>query len=286
VDATWWLGSGIYGAKSNSENASVGTHLGEIAEKERDSLGLKIDNDMAFFLVQLQANIQGQLNDLDLAVSNSSHQLSAVGIGGEKTRSILRNLISSNPHFAEATTGSPEGKIVIAEPDVYKNSEGTDISKNDVTSQLMDTKSPVFSQVFHLVEGYNASVISYPVFSPSGEFIGGVGAIIKPAELLGSIIAPQLKGTNYSVTVMQKDGLALYDPDPSQIGKMLFDDPMFKPYPQLLTLGKNMVAERSGMGSYVFLTKQHDRNVTKEVYWTTVGLHGTEWRLAATRIAG
>jgi hypothetical protein len=46
-----------------------------------------------------------------------------------------------------------------------------------------------------------------------------------------------------------------------------------------------MVAERSGKGSYVFLTKQHDRNVTKEVYWTTVELHGIEWRLAAIRIA-
>ena len=285
VDDTWWLGSGIYGAKSNSGNATVGTCLGEIAGKGRYSLGLKTDNDMAFFLVQLQANIQGQLNDLDLDVADSSRQLSTVGIGGEKARSILRNLTSSSPYFAEATTGSPEGKIVIAEPAAYKNSEGADISKNDATIQLMDTKNPVFSQVFRLVEGYDASVISYPVFSPSGEFIGGVGAIIKPAEFLGSIIVPQLKGTNYSVTVMQKDGRVLYDPDPSQVGKMLFDDPMFKPYPQLLTLGKKMVAERSGKGSYVFLTNQHDRNVTKEVYWTTVGLHGIEWRLAAIRIA-
>ena len=64
---------------------------------------------------------------------------------------------------------------------------------------------------------------------------------------------------------MQKDGRVLYDPDPSQLGKMLFDDPMFKPYPQLLTLGKEMVAERSGKGSYVFLTNQHASNVTKEV---------------------
>jgi hypothetical protein len=286
VDDTWWLGSGIYGAKSNSGNATVRTHLGGIAGKERDLPELETDNKMAFLLVQLQSSIQGQLNDLDLAVADSSHKLSAVGIGGEKARSILRNLTSSSPYFAEATTGSPEGKIVMAEPAVYKNSEGADISKNDVTIQLMDTKSPVFSQVFRLVEGYDASVVAYPVFSPSGEFIGGVGAIIKPADFLGSIIAPQLKGTNYSVTVMQKDGLALYDPDPSQVGKMLFDDPMFKPYPQLLTLGKKMVAERSGKGSYVFLNKQHDRNVTKEVYWTTVGLHGIEWRLAATRIAG
>ncbi len=270
VDDRWYLGAGIYKAEldsdRNSENATIGT-----------------DNDMAYFLLQLQSSVQGQLNDLDRAVADSSYQLSASGIEGEKARSILRNLTDSSPDFAEATTGSPEGKIVTAEPAAYRNSEGADTSKNDATIRLMKTKSPIFSQVFRLVEGYDASIISYPVFSATGEFIGGIGAIIKPAELLGSIIAPMLNETNYSVTVMQKDGLSLYDSDPSQVGRILFDDPMYRPYPQLLALGKNVVAKRSGMGSYVFLNKQHDRNVTKEVYWTSVGLHGNEWRLVVSR---
>ncbi len=270
VDNTWYLGAGIYNAElnsdSNSENATIGT-----------------DNDMAYFLMQLQSSIQGQLNDLDRTVADSSYQLSAAGIEGEKARSILLNLTDSSPDFIEATTGSPEGKIVAAEPAVFRNSEGTDISKNDATISLMQNRSPVFSSVFRLVEGYDASIISYPVFSVSDEFIGGIGAIIKPAKLLGSIIAPMLNETNYSVTVMQKDGLSLYDSDPGQVGKNLFDDPMYQGYPQLLALGKNVVAEPSGKGGYVFLNKQHDRNVTKEVYWTSVGLHGNEWRLVVSR---
>ncbi len=262
VDDTWYLGAGIYKAELNS---------------------IGIDNDMAYFLMQLQASIQGQLNDLDMAVADSSYQLSAAGIEGESARSILRNLTGSSPYFTEATTGSLEGKIVTAEPAVFRNSEGTDISKNNATIRLMQTRSPIFSPIFRLVEGYDASIISYPVFSASGQFIGAIGAIIKPVELLGSIIAPRLLETNYSVTVIQTDGLSLYDSDPSQVGKNLFDDPMYQSYPQLLALGKNVVAERSGMGSYIFLNKEHDRNVTKEVYWTSVGLHGNEWRLVATR---
>lgn len=254
------------GTDKNSENATIGT-----------------DNDMAYFLLQLQASIQGQLNDLDSVVADSSYQLSATGIEGEKARDILRNLTGSSPYFTEATTGSPEGKIAAAEPAVYRNLEGADISKNDATIRLMQTKSPVFSPVFHLVEGYDASIVSYPVFSAPGEFIGGVGAIIKPADLLGSIIAPRLLGTNYSVTVMQKDGLSLYDSDPSQVGKNLFSDPIYQPYPQLLALGKNVVAERSGMGRYVFQNNEHNGNISKEVYWTSVGLHGNEWRLVAIR---
>lgn len=270
VDNTWYLGAGIYKAEVNSDRNSENTTIG-------------IDNDMAYFLMQLQASIQGQLNDLDLAVADSSYQLSATGIEGESARSILLNLTGSSPYFTEATTGSPQGKIVTAEPAVFRNSEGTDISKNNATIRLMQTKGPVFSAVFRLVEGYDASIISYPVFSASGQFIGGIGAIVKPAELLGSIIAPRLLKTNYSFTVIQTDGLSLYDSDPSQVGKNLFDDPMYQSYPQLLALGKNVVAERSGMGSYIFLNKEHDRNVTKEVYWTSVGLHGNEWRLVVSR---
>jgi polar amino acid transport system substrate-binding protein len=270
VDDTWYLGAGIYKAELNSD-------------KNLENSPIGIDNGMAYFLMQLQASIQGQLNDLDMAVADSSYQLSAAGIEGESARSILQNLTGSSPYFTEATTGSPEGKIVTAEPAVFRNSEGTDISKNNATIRLMQTKSPIFSPVFRLVEGYDASIISYPVFSASGQFIVAIGAIIKPVELLGSIIAPRLLETNYSVTVIQTDGLSLYDSDPSQVGKNLFDDPMYQSYPQLLALGKNVVAERSGMGSYIFLNKEHDRNVTKEVYWTSVGLHGNEWRLVATR---
>jgi hypothetical protein len=147
----------------------------------------------------------------------------------------------------------------------------------------MRTKSPDLSGVFRLVEGYNASIISYPVFSDSGQLIGAMGAIMMPEEVIGSLAVPLLNGTNYSVTVIQKDGLNLYDTDSSQIGKNLFEDPIYKPYPQLLALGRDVVAERSGMGSYVFLNKEHNENVTKEICWTTVGLHGNEWRLVAIR---
>jgi hypothetical protein len=262
ADDTWYMGAGIYKSEFNQESDSENANL-------------------AYFLLRLQADLQGQLNDLDGAVAESAYQLSAAGIKGENAREVLQNLINASGFFMEATTGSPEGKIVIAEPAVFRDAEGTDISKNEPTIRLMQTKSPVFSQVFRLVEGYDATVISYPVFSASGQFIGGVGAIIKPEELIGSIAVPLLNDTNYSITVIQKNGLSLYDTDSSQVGKNLFEDPIYKPYPQLLALGRDVVAERYGTGSYVFLNEEHNENVTKEVCWTTVGLHGNEWRLVA-----
>jgi hypothetical protein len=267
VDDTWYLGAGIYRAQSSGKSEN----------------GSGIASNMAYFLLRLQSDLQGKLNDLDKAVADSSYQLSTAGIKGEKARDILRNLTNSSSSLLEATTGSIDGKITAAEPAAYRNFEGTDISKSKSTLRLMQTKSPDFSEVSRLVEGYNASIIAYPVFSASGQLIGTMGAIFKPEEVIGLIAMPLLNGTNYSVTVIQKDGLSLYDTDSSQIGKNLFEDPIYRPYPQLLALGRDVVTERSGMGSYVFLNKEHDENVTKEVCWTTVGLHGYEWRLVAIR---
>jgi len=283
VDNTWYLGAGIYRAQLSGESENDSGISSIILSNLTGSVACSKESNMAYFLLLLQADLQGKLNDLDEEVADSSYQLIAAGIKGEKAREILQNLTNSGSSFIEATTGSIEGKIDIAEPAAYRNFEGADISKSESTVRLMQTKSPDFSEVLRLVEGYNASIISYPVFSASGQLIGAVGAIMRPDEVIASIAVPLLNGTNYSVTVIQKDGLNLYDTDSSQIGRNLFEDPIYKPYPQLLALGRDVVAERSGMGSYVFLNKEHDENVTKEICWTTVGLHGNEWRLVAIR---
>ena len=63
---------------------------------------------------------------------------------------------------------------------------------------------------------------------------------------------------------------------------MLFDDPIYEPFPQLQSLGATISKERSGSGSYEFLGKGLNKPVTKYAYWTSVGLYGTEWRVVAT----
>jgi hypothetical protein len=239
-------------------------------------------NEMAQYLLQLQAEIQGSLNDRDSLVSDAADQLSTTGLEGEKAQGVLQNLNSSG--FAEAVTISQRGTILIAEPSQYRASEGADISSQTLWTSFFKTKEPMQTPVFRLVEGYDAVALIYPVLSPAGEFVGALSASMRPSEFLGAIIKPRLNDTPYNAWVMQKDGLILYDVDPSQLGLMLFSDPLYQPYPSLLDIGRKMVAKRSGMGSYYFLNREHNQNVTEDVYWTTVGLHGNEWRLAIIRV--
>lgn len=250
--------------------------------------------DMPFLLLQIQADVQGSLNGLEAAVADASQELSASGLGGDAARQVLRRLLDANPDLIEAVTFDIDGKIVVAECDACEGAEGADIGGQEHIARVLKTKKPAFSGEFLLVEGYAGTAIAYPVFSEDGELLGGISAIIKPEDLIGGLVAEKLRFdvstrsqiTDYSFWAMDLDGLILYDRDESQIGKLLFEDPLYQPFPSLLDLGQRIAAERAGHGYYSFQVAEGDETVvTKESYWTTVGLYGRDWRLVVTRIA-
>ena len=251
--------------------------------------------DMLFKLLQFQADVQGNLNDLDLDVANASQNLSTTGLEGTAAREVLSKLLETNSNLVEAFTLSKDGKIIVAECKGCEKNEGADISGQEHVALILKTKNPTFSKQFLLVEGYNGTALEYPVFSPQGEFLGGISAVIEADKLLNALVAPLLQYdmnnrsgiADYTFWVMDRDGLLLYDEDTSQIGKNLFKDPLYKPFPDLLELvEQRIVSERSGHGNYSYfeVIGGNKAVVTKECYWTTAGLHGGEWRLVITKM--
>ena len=262
-------------------------------QKALDFIKNDKDADGVFMLLQIQANLQGSLNDLDSDMATAAQNLSITGLKGDAARRVLRELMGTNSNLNNAITIGKDGKIIIAEGRGSESAEGADISNQEHISRLLQAKTPVLSKQLLLVEGYNGTSLAYPVFSAQGEFLGGVSAIIEPDKLVNAIVAPQLHFdvsnrsniTDYSFWLMHLDGLIAYDRDESQIGKHLFEDPLYAPYPSLLALGKKMITDRSGHGSYSFQVTEGDKKVvTKDTYWTTVGLHDREWRLVVTKI--
>jgi hypothetical protein len=43
------------------------------------------------------------------------------------------------------------------------------------------------------VDGYNATALVYPVFSPQGEFIGGISTTFEPDNMLNALVALQVE---------------------------------------------------------------------------------------------
>jgi polar amino acid transport system substrate-binding protein len=251
--------------------------------------------DMLFKLLQFQADLQGNLNELDLDVANASQVLSTTGLEGTAAREVLSRLLEANPNLIGASTLSKDGKIIVSECRGCEKSEGADISGQEHIAFFLKTKIPTISKRFLLVEGYNGIALQYPVFSSQGEFLGGISAVIEPDKLLDRLATPLLQhdlynesgNADYTFWVMDLDGLLLYDEDASQIGKNLFEDPLYRQFPDLLELAEQRImTEWSGNGDYSYFEVNEGNKtiVTKECYWTTAELHGKEWRLVITKV--
>ena len=82
---------------------------------------------------------------------------------------------------------------------------------------------------------------------------------------------------------MQPDGLIFYDQDKMEIGRNLFTDQLYEPFEELRVLGSEISQKESGLGEYSFFSRGMNTVVMKEVKWSSVGLHGTQWRLILTK---
>ncbi len=172
-----------------------------------------------------------------------------------------------------------EGKITATYPKQDARLVGADVSKQDHAAKLLKSHKPVMGDIFTALQGFSGAAIYHPLFSDQGEFIGGVGALVKPEDLLTGVLTPLGGKDGRYFWVMDTYGRILYDPDKSQVGKMLFSDPLYSPYKELLALGRRIAAHGKGKGEYKFFRTGGKELVTKSALWDTVGLHGARWRM-------
>ncbi|WP_301664294.1 cache domain-containing protein [Methanoculleus frigidifontis] len=266
VDDTYWIGAGIY--------------LSDLTGN-----GLALRNEMQALLAGIETGTKEALTALDANVSDAARHFTAAGMEGEGTDGVLTYLAASTPAAVDAVTIGPDGRILAAMPEEYQGSIGAYISEQAHIVRVLEDGEPAMSGVFTMVEGFDAATIAWPVTAPSDEVLGAVSLAFRPALLLDAVIAPATNGTGAVVTVIQTDGRVLYDPDPGEIGKMTFDDPIYADYPDLQTVARRVAAEPAGAGGYEFLATGSTEPVRKEIIWGTVSLHGTEWRIVVTEEA-
>jgi hypothetical protein len=232
---------------------------------------------------KIQQAVQTELNELDLAVSNAAAELSRTGLSGPEARNILKGLADKYAFIIDTCTTDTAGIMVTVAPEAYTIYEGMDISQQDVTIKINETHKPLLSQLFPAVEGMDAIVIMWPVFSQNGDFIGSVSALFKPEKFLYGASDPFLQGTDISIDVMQLDGLDIYNSKGVDTGINVFTYPEFQQYTDLIALCHRMVDQESGSGSYTIHAYETGELVTKLAYWETVKLHDTDWRVVSTQ---
>lgn len=227
---------------------------------------------------ELANKISAELGQMDSELAQAAKELANTGLSGEATTTILSHLYRDHSSIVAASTINPDAQLVQIFPSRYSYSQGQSISDQAQWPIMKSTQQPILSGMFKTVEGFYATSLAYPILSSQGELIGFVSLVFKPDVLMRNIITPLVTGlSSVEVLAIQQDGRVIYDRDIMQIGKMTFSDPVYQSSPSLLELANRMTLEASGTGTYTFPVK-------KVSEWTTVGLHGTEWRLIVSQV--
>ena len=239
-------------------------------------------SDLMPVLRQVKQNINSTLLEIDKDLKAAAKELSATDLKGDAARKILINLCKFRPYVVDCSIIDANGIKITIEPAEYKQYEGANRSDQPFAILLLKTRKPVMSDVYHSAEGMHAISIGYPIISDKGELLGAVRMLIKHELFL----KPLAEGKLCKIWIMQPNGLIIYDPDPEQVGKNIFTDPLFKNFEDLASFSRTVALSNSGAGSYDFYANGlEDKTLVKKVaVWDTAGLYGTEWRVVAMEI--
>jgi len=233
---------------------------------------------------KIKSGLVTVLKEIEAVIAHAAGEAGKLGLDREaEIRKLLQSCVTGRPYVIDSAFIDGNGIMKFIEPEQYWKYEGTDISMQDAIVKMQKTQKPGMGNVFVSVEGIKSIDIEYPVFSAGKKFLGSVSILVKQDELIHSVAETVENESGVKCWVMQKDGLLLYETDPSQLGLNLFSDPLYRGYPELIKLGKRMVKEKEGRGYYTFLMQGTKKVVKKQVVWKTVPFLSNEWIVAVYR---
>jgi hypothetical protein len=224
-------------------------------------------------------DLQSRLNRIDGSLAVLIEK-SRVDVKKEsEIRRLLNALLDENSDIVEASFIDAMGVMRQIEPREYKNFENTDISSQEHVKAMLKKPAPLLSSGFTAVEHFTAVVISRPLYDSKKAFAGSVNLLIRPELMVDSLLKKTTIPDDYELWIIQPDGMIIYDQDKGEIGRMLFSDPIYAGYRDLLKLSKKIVSAPSGEGSYIYLAPGSNKNAIKNAIWQSIRLHNSEWRV-------
>jgi branched-chain amino acid transport system substrate-binding protein len=229
-------------------------------------------------LTLLKSQVNSSFDSLNISMSAAVNIFAASGFDSVAMRAKLLELYNESTFATEFVYTSPEGIMAIIEPSAYYSYEGSDISAQPHVIKAFQTKKPVLSNGFIVVEGYQAAVTIHPIIH-NNQLIGAISAVIVPSVLLSRIIEPVVANQPFEVWVMEKTGLTLFDQDEEEIGINVLTHPMYDDFPTLREACVKMAAEESGETSYSFFQTGTNTVVNKKTWWNTFHMQENQWKI-------
>lgn len=240
--------------------------------------------DLEAAAASMETGITNALKMIGADMYRAAADMAQIDSGRElEIRKLLRECHIGRSYVIDAAFIDDKGVMKLIEPDPYRKHEGADISRQEAIVKMRKEKQPRMGSLFLSVEGIRAVDIEFPVFTEKKGLRGSLSLLVRPEELLRAMAAPVEGASRVNCWVMQRDGLILYETDPTQIGRNLFTDPLYQAYPALIALGRQTVEKREGKGFYSFLLHGSQQIVRKHAAWRTVRFFGKDWIVVVYR---
>jgi hypothetical protein len=226
--------------------------------------------------------INSELASVQSDMERAASDIAASGPDTARVRDLLSELYRKHHYAADLAFIDTRGIMRVVEPLFYRKLQGCDISGQAHIKQMLADKKPGMSKAFMTVEGFYAVSVQYPVLN-NGVYLGSLSMLLNPESLLKSIIEQRIAGVPVDIWAMEPAGRIIYDPDAEEIGRIIFQDDLYKPFPGLLVAAHSIANSPDGSASYDFLGKGLKESVKKYAYWNTVSVYGTPWRIVLTK---
>ena len=243
------------------------------------------NEEMELIIINSEAAINAELLRLDNLLSNACQQLSTTDLTGLEAKQILNGLYSENSGVIISSATVDQNDIILAiQPSQYSNITGQDLKSQEQNVEMHKTMRPALSNLTSLIEGPTGVTMVSPVFDTNRQLIGSLRITFQPYQLIHPIVRDSAKGI-YTIYALQKNSTLIYDANDEEQGKNIFTDPAYAGYTELLTFTHQVVDTNSGYGTYSYFDDLAPSRllVSKEAYWTTIGIYNADWRLVIAR---
>lgn len=146
----------------------------------------------------------------------SQHMGDAQALGDEATRLRLQT-----QSFNSVTIHDAAGRVLATSPEnlLLKGQ----VLRSDAVRQAIATQQPLISAPYESAAGHYHVVLSHPVHSPDGRYLGAVGGSIylKHASILNRLLGTHYHQDGSYLYVVDKDQYIIYHPDVSRVGERI-----------------------------------------------------------------
>jgi len=201
---------------------------------------------------------------------------SGIGAASEQVQDVFNalknqfNHMSNRSHYQGLFLTDTEGNIftgVLENGQPYKK---INISKDSVFIRVKQTGDPAISEmILSRATGKPVVASGAPVKSPSGEFLGVMGMVIRAEYFSDVIVNRKLGNTGYGV-LQASDGTVLAHPNHNHVLKLNAST-----IKEMATLNRRVAAGETGVERYVF------KDIAKIAGFAPVGVNG--WAIIATQ---